>query len=98
MERESSEDSQLKARHSIDIDSNRGYAYMLILKNNRMQKFTVDVKLIAKWASVGSEDGQFIKSEDIAVDLKTANMYTMENSLVHVFGIAGYELSSELVR
>jgi hypothetical protein len=65
-----------------------------------MQKFTVDVKLIAKWASVGSEDGQFIKSEDIAVDLKTANMYTidMENSLVHVFGIAGYELSSELVR
>jgi hypothetical protein len=93
MERKRSEDSQLKARHSIDIDSNRGYAYMLIL-------FTVDVKLIAKWASVGSEDGQFIKSEDIAVDLKTANVYTIDmgNSPVHVFGIAGHELSSELVR
>ena len=41
-----------------------------------------------------------IKSEDIAVDLKTANVYTIDmgNSLVHVFGIAGYELSSELVR
>jgi hypothetical protein len=100
MERERSEDSQLKARHSIDIDSNRGYAYMLILKNNRIRNFTVDVKLIAKWASVGSEDGQFIKSEDIAVDLKTANVYTIDmgNSPVHVFGIAGHELSSELVR
>lgn len=40
------------------------------------------------------------KPEDIVVDLKTANVYTidMENSLIHVFGIAGHELSSELVR
>jgi hypothetical protein len=36
--------------------------------------------------SAGSEDGQFIKPEDIGVDLKTANVYTIDmgNSLVHV--------------
>lgn len=68
--------------------------------NNRIPMFTVDVKLIAKWGSAGSENGQFIKPEDIVVDLKTANMFTIDmgNSLVHIFGIAGHELSLELVR
>jgi hypothetical protein len=92
MEHKRIEDSQLQARHSIDID----LIGLRIHADSEKQSHTkvyrrcqVNSKM---GGSAGSEDGQFIKPEDIGVDLKTANVYTIDmgNSSVHVFGIAGH--------
>src|SRR4030095_9112059 len=62
-----SENGQLIAPHSLDIDK-EGNVYVTDTGNNRIQKYDSNGKFLLKWGEEGSEDGQFIKLHDIAVD------------------------------
>ena len=62
-----SEDGQLLAPHSIDIDKD-GYVYVTDTGNNRIQKYDSDGNFVLKWGEEGSNDGQFMKLHDIGVD------------------------------
>ena len=72
-----SENGQLVAPHSIDIDQ-EGNVYVTDTGNNRIQKQDSDGNYVLKWGEEGSKDGQFIKLHDIAVDPSGKYVYTLE--------------------
>jgi DNA-binding beta-propeller fold protein YncE len=72
-----SENGQLIAPHSLDIDK-EGNVYVTDTGNNRIQKYDTDGKFLLKWGEEGSKDGQFIKLHDIAVDPSGQYVYTLE--------------------
>ena len=72
-----SENGQLVAPHSLDIDK-EGNVYVTDTGNNRIQKYDSDGNYVLKWGEEGSNDGQFIKLHDIAVDPSGKYVYTLE--------------------
>src|SRR5680860_678354 len=72
-----SENGQLVAPHSIDIEK-KGNVYVTDTGNNRIQKYDSDGNFLIKWGEEGSNDGQFIKLHDIAVDPSGKYVYTLE--------------------
>ena len=72
-----SENGQLVAPHSLDIDK-EGNVYVTDTGNNRIQKFDSDGNFVLKWGEEGTNNGQFIKLHDIAVDPSGKYVYTLE--------------------
>lgn len=72
-----SENGQLVAPHSIDIDK-KGNVYVTDTGNNRIQKYDSDGNFLLKWGAEGSNDGEFIKLHDVAVDPSGKYVYTLE--------------------
>ena len=62
-----SNDGELSAPHSIDIDK-EGKVYVTDTGNDRIQKYNLDGKFILQWGEEGSGDGQFDKLHDVYVD------------------------------
>ena len=85
-----SEDGQLIAPHSIDIDKD-GNVYVTDTGNNRIQKYDSEGNFVLKWGVEGSDDGQFMKLHDIAVDPSGEYVYTLElkNHRVQKFNSQG---------
>jgi DNA-binding beta-propeller fold protein YncE len=75
---EGSKNGQLKAPHSIDVDSNNGSVYVADSGNNRVQKFSTAGQFIATWGTEGSENGQLKNLHDVTVDPSGKFIYTLE--------------------
>ena len=52
--------------------------FMLLIYNNRIQKFDSNGAFITKWGSYGSEDGQFHYPIGVAVD-SSGNVYVADS-------------------
>ena len=73
--------------HYLAIDTKTSNLYVTYFDNYFVEKFTSDGKLIGKWGSPGTGDGQFNAPTDVAVDPKTNNVYVTDrdNNRIQVF-------------
>jgi|SRR5215208_7263456 len=92
------DNGQFKKPHGIAIDPEDNVNIMECMTdmdNFRVQKFDSKGNFLTKWGSEGSEDGQFKKPEDIAVD----SVYNRYRKLPHPsFGIYNHKLPFQSVR